>query len=348
MKQKLFILFICLSLLLAACSAMGQNTAATPEAIPTVLADNTIIAEGRVEPVRYAEITFNTSGLVNEVLVAEGQPVKKGDLLIRLGGESDASYAAARYEVVRVEKAMNDLINDSQEDLAQTVIDLDQAQEDLEKAEVYLHYLQTSKKVPQPETFVYYIKRGKGYDVRLRTRFYKGPAPANWITLAEDDVALKKAKVEEFQGTLDRMKENGVDTEELGVLEAQLEAAKAELARFEVTAPFDGVVAKMNAKQGSSIRTGEVAVTIADFSSWLVSTTDLTEIDVVELTENDPVLIRLDAIPDVELKGTVLSIGQIYTENQGDVVYEVTVQLTDAHPAMRWGMTASVTFPNED
>ena len=42
----------------------------------------------------------------------------------------------------------------------------------------------------------------------------------------------------------------------------------------------------------------------------------------------------------MELKGTILSIGQTYTENQGDIVYEVTVQLTEAHPAMRWGMTA--------
>jgi hypothetical protein len=52
----------------------------------------------------------------------------------------------------------------------------------------------------------------------------------------------------------------------------------------------------------------------------------------------------LDALPDVELKGQILSIGQNYSENQGDVVYEVTILLTDTHPAMRWGMTAAVKF----
>ena len=61
-----------------------QTTEATPEVIPTVIADSTIIAEGRVEPVRDAEIAFITSGLVSEVLVEEGQPVKKGELLIRV------------------------------------------------------------------------------------------------------------------------------------------------------------------------------------------------------------------------------------------------------------------------
>jgi multidrug resistance efflux pump len=250
--------------------------------------------------------------------------------------------------VTSAQKALNDLIKDSQADLAQTVIDLKQSREDLEKAEVYLHYLQNSKKVPQPETFVYYIKRGKGYEVRLRTHFQKGPAPAGWITQAENDVALKKAEVERLESTLNRMKENGVDTEELAVLEAQLNVAKARVAAFEITAPFDGVVAELNARAGSSIRTGEVAVILADFSNWLVKTTDLTEIDVVNLAENGPVAVKLDALPDVELHGAILSIGQTYSENQGDVVYEVAVQLTEAHPAIRWGMTASLTFNNQD
>ena len=345
MKHKFFIMLIGLALLFTACSPAAT---ATSEVIPTVIADSTIIAEGRVEPLRYAEIAFNTSGLVSEVLVEEGQTVKKGELLIRLGGESDSNYAAAQYEVASAQKALNDLVKDSQADFAQAVVDLKQAKEDLEKAEVYLDYLQRSKKVPQPETFVYYIKRGKGYDVRLRTHYYKGPAPADWITKAQEDVALKKAETERLQNTVNRMKENGVDTEQLAVSEAELEAAKAKVTAFEITAPFDGVVAEMNAKAGSSIRPGEVAVVVADFSQWLVKTTDLTEIDVVELTEGDSVVVKLDALPDLDLKGTILSIGQTFLENQGDVVYEVTVQLTDTHPAIRWGMTASVTFANEE
>jgi hypothetical protein len=44
------------------------------------------------------------------------------------------------------------------------------------------------------------------------------------------------------------------------------------------------------------------------------------------------------------MKGEILFIGQTYSENQGDVVYEVTVLLTDTNPAMRWGMTAAVRF----
>ncbi len=154
---------------------------------------------------------------------------------------------------------------------------------------------------------------------------------------------VKKAELDNVQRTYDRLKD-GVDTDQLALLEAQLNAAKAGVASFSVIAPFDGVIAKLNARDGLSINAGQIAVIVADFSSWLVKTTDLTEIDVVELAEGQPVLVSLDAIPDVELTGTILSIGQSYAENQGDVVYEVTVLLTDTHPAMRWGMTAAVKF----
>jgi len=108
------------------------------------------------------------------------------------------------------------------------------------------------------------------------------------------------------------------------------------------------VVADLNARIGGSINAGERAVTVADFSQWLVQTTDLTEIDVVNLTEGQPVIVALDAIPDTELTGEILSIGQTFAENQGDIVYEVTILLTETHPAMRWGMTAAVNFELQD
>jgi multidrug resistance efflux pump len=348
MRHKLLITILGLSLLFTACSSAGNAGTATPEAIPPVIADSTIIAEGRVEPIRYAEIAFNASGVVSEVLVEEGQSVKKGELLIRLGGESNTQYAAAQFEVAEAQKALNDLLNAADADLAQAVIDLKEAKEDHKEAEQYLSYLKNSPKVPQSETFLYYIHTQKGADYRTRTRHWQGPAPEVWIIEAENDVALKKASMDKAQRTYDRMKENGVDIDQLAVLEAELTAAKAKVAAFEVIAPFDGVVANVNVKAGSSINPGEIAVTVADFSNWLIETTDLTEIDVVELAEDEPVSVTLDALPDVELKGTILSIGQTYGENQGDVVYDVSVLLADAHPAMRWGMTASVAFENEE
>ena len=120
--------------------------------------------------------------------------------------------------------------------------------------------------------------------------------------------------------------------------------ARAALANAEVRAPFAGVITKLDLKVGEFASAGTPVVTIADTSSWVVKTTDLTEIDVVELAEGDPATVTLDAIPGVELNGHILLIGQNYSQNQGDIVYEVTVLLTEKNPAMRWGMTAAVKF----
>lgn len=343
MKRPVPIVLLHLSLLLGACSPMGSAATPTSEAIPTGIADSTIIAEGRLEPIHYADIAFTTSGRISEVLVEEGQEVKKGEELIRLGDSSDTQYAAAQLERVSAQKALNDLVNTSGTDLAQAVIDLKDAKEEFDKAENYLTYLQNEDKVPQTETRSYLVQTRRGYEYRTRTKHFKGPAPEDWIIEAENDLALKKAELDAAQRAYDRLK-GGADSEQLAVLEARLEAAQAGIAAFSVIAPFDGIVADLNAQLGGTIQAGELAVTVADFSQWLVKTTDLSEIDVVALSEGRPVTVTLDAIPDAALTGEVLSIGQTFSENQGDIVYEVTILLTETDPAMRWGMTAAVAF----
>jgi HlyD family secretion protein len=305
------------------------------------------MAEGRLEPVHFADIAYSAGGRVSDVPVQEGQQVKKGDELIRLGNETDTAYAAAQLEMVSAQKAINDLANAAGTDLAQAVINLKEAQEEFDKADDYLRYLQNTRKVPQTETRSFLVQTWKGYEYRTKTKHFKGPAPEDWIIEAKNDLALKKAELDSAQRAYDRLKD-GADADQLAVLEARLDAAKAGLAAFSIIAPFDGVVADLNARTGSTINAGEQAVTLADFSEWLVKTTDLTEIDVVNLTEGQPVIVILDAIPETELTGTILSIGQTYSENQGDVVYEVTILLDDTHPAMRWGMTASASFGDQE
>ena len=346
MYRKMILLFTLGSLLFAACSpSASQTPAATPA--PTVKANSAIVAEGRLEPIRYAEIAFNTGGMVSEVLVKEGQAVKKGAALIRLGDETDSNYASAQLELANAQKALNDLQNTAGSDLAQAVIDLKAATEEYNDAVDYLDYLQKANKVPQTEERRFLVQTWKGFEYRVKTKSFKGPAPEDWIIEAQNDLALKKANMVEAQRTYDRMKA-GADADQLAVVEARLDAAKAGVAAFSVTAPFDAVVADLPAKLGNSIDAGQSAVTVADFSNWVVNTTDLTEIDVVKLKEGDPVVVTLDALPGVELNGTISSIGQTYSENQGDIVYEVTILLTDIHPDMRWGMTAAVNFENQD
>ena len=55
-------------------------------------------------------------------------------------------------------------------------------------------------------------------------------------------------------------------------------------------------------------------------------------------------VVTFDALPEVELKGAVDSIGTLYQTSSGDIVYPVKIKLIDTDPRLRWGMTAAVEF----
>ncbi len=342
MSTKMILLFLVTGLLCAACSNSAVQTV-EPTAVPVDTAGQAITAEGRLEPINFADVAYNASGVISDVLVKEGDPVKKGDVLVRLGNESDKAYTAAQLELATVQQEYDDLLNSSGTEAAQAVINLKDAQEEYKKANDYLTYLLNAKKVTQTETRSFLIQTWKGYEYRTKNKAFKGPAPEDWIVEARNDLALKKARLDDAQRTFDKLKD-GVDTEQLALLDAKLDAARAGVASLMVLAPFDGAVADLNAKVGESVSQGSIAATVSDFSNWIVKTTDLTELEVVNIQKGQPVSVVLDAIPDATLNGTVESISRTFEEKQGDVVYEVTIKLTDTHPSMLWGMTAVVSF----
>lgn len=348
MNRTFFIALVLLSLgiLLSACGSPA-NATGTPEVIPTVIADDTIIAEGRLEPVHFADVAYTASGTISEVLVQDGQEIRQGDVLVRVGGPLDMNYAAAEAELADAKQAINDLQKNADSQLAQVIIDLRDADIEQKEAAADLHYLQTDLTIHQTESKATLRRTPRGLQYVYKDRDFVAPAPVDWIIDAQNELALKTAKRDELQRAYDRMKD-GVDKDQLALLEARLHAAEAKVASFAVTAPFDGVVADLNAKVGSTVNDGQIAATLADFADWVVKTTDVTEIDVVNLSEGQPVKVTFDAFPDVELDGNVISIARLYTENQGDVVYEVTVVLTETNPEMRWGMTADVAFESEN
>jgi multidrug resistance efflux pump len=49
------------------------------------------------------------------------------------------------------------------------------------------------------------------------------------------------------------------------------------------------------------------AVSIADTSSWVIETTDITELEVVNVEVGQAVTFTADAFPDVELNGVVIA-----------------------------------------
>jgi multidrug resistance efflux pump len=103
-------------------------------------------------------------------------------------------------------------------------------------------------------------------------------------------------------------------------------------------------VAKVDISAGEEVNPGQPLITFADLSQWLVETTDLTENEIVNLSENMDVVVVPDALPDLQLKGKIESISDFYTEKAGDITYRVRVKLTETDPRLRWGMTTETRF----
>jgi len=354
MKKILYymiMLIAALGLALTACDS--QRTAEAPPATaPISVRPNGIIAEGKLKPAQAANLSFQARGMVAEINVKIGDQVNKGDVLARLANasEAEAQLASANLELVSAQQALNELLDSSGADLAQVVIDLKDAQEAYDKADDYLQYLQDSKKVPQTETRVFLIQTWKGYEYQYKTKNFKGPAPEDWIIEAENDLALKKAKLDELQQTYDRMKD-GADTDQLTLVEARLENARAQVAAAEsnlsnyvLTAPFNGEVADIAVEIGEQVGAESRAVSIVNTSSWIIETSDITELEVVDIAVGQNVTFTADALSDVLMNGVVSEISQSSFVENGDVIYTVRIAANDVDPRIKWGMTVEVTF----
>jgi multidrug efflux pump subunit AcrA (membrane-fusion protein) len=116
MKKNLVItIILALGVFLSACG--GANPAAgqpTPTEVPVAIAEGSIVVEGRLVPNDSVELAFDTAGEVAEVLVEEGDTVKAGDVIARLGNREalESSVAASKMQITSAQLEMLTAEND--------------------------------------------------------------------------------------------------------------------------------------------------------------------------------------------------------------------------------------------
>lgn len=182
-------------------------------------------------------------------------------------------------------------------------------------------------------------------------------AEANLARLQGDErqgsVQAASAGVENAQAQLDQVTA-GVGTSDLAGARAQVEQAKvqvkqAELALEQATlrSPISGTIAELNLEVGEVPGAAGAAVVVADMTIWRIETTDLTELQIVTIADGASVTITFDALPGVELPGTVTQIKPIGENKQGDITYTVVVTPDQQDARLRWNMTAAVAIQPE-
>ena len=167
-------------------------------------------------------------------------------------------------------------------------------------------------------------------------------AQAN-LALAQAELALAEQDYTEVQAGPDPDALEAAQAR-LAAAEAGLTAAQAALADTQLKAPFSGTLVKLDLKTGEQAIPGREAVVLADFSSWIVETDDLNEMEIPFVQVGQAVQVQPQALPELELSGEVSSIGQYFQEKFGDIVYTAKIALQDTDERLRWGMTVTVKF----
>jgi len=108
-----------------------------------------------------------------------------------------------------------------------------------------------------------------------------------------------------------------------------------------IKAPFDGVIASVNAGIGSYVSAGQPVATVIDTSSHIAEI-EIDEIDLARVKPGMEATISFDAIPGVKLPGKVDYIAAMAVPRGGMVTIPVKVAIEGSHELLKPGLTASV------
>ncbi len=302
----------------------GGASATAQPSIPPVAPSTEIVADGRVVPVRHAELGVAVPGTIVEVPVAEGDTVAAGDPLVRLDptaaqAEVDGATAAVTAAEANAAQAAAGVTQ------AKAVVDaadagVDQSAAGVDRARAARDALPSSASSAQERAADADVDAARAALVGARANLRSARAAATGATKAAAAATAEAARAK-----------------------AGLAAAQEALADLTITAPFAGTVASLEARVGERAAPGVPLVRLADASGWRVETTDLDETTVARVAVGAPVTITFDGLPGVTVDGTVTSVALFGSTSQGDIVYRAVVTPATTPEGLRWNMTATVT-----
>lgn len=281
-------------------------------------------------------LSTDVGGIVAEVPVRANQPVRRGQLLVRL---EDTPFRIAVTEAEAHLAQVKNELRAKRADYAEAEAALEQARRD---ADFYQRQLQRNEKM--------------------------GPVAVSEAQLDEARQALSRARAQiniNQQKLSSLAAELGGDTAtpleqqaDLRVAQAQLDRARYQLSRTALHAPVDGVVANELPQIGEMARAGFTLITLlSNEDTWVEA--NLKETQLAKIRPGQRARVAIDAYPGVEWEAAVESLSpasgsefalipaQNASGNWVKVVQRVPVRLRltggpDNQGPLRAGMSAEV------
>ena len=320
----------------------------------TELLVSKVSASGEIKPKEYVELQAEIAGGILELYVKEGDVVSKGDLLLKI--DPTQKETETRAQKASLESAQAEATNQkAQISLQETNLRRDQANVRVMEAEL----LRAQKDLELARgTF---DRKQQLYEDNLISREMYETAK-NTIVGAEATLAAAHARLEQAEA-------------QLAVAEVVLEQAgtsyKGALSRVErgrallsqnrdllsktiIRSPLTGVITKMNVEVGERAVPGTLnnpaatLMIIADLSV-IEAEIEVDETDIVHTKLGQKAEVKVNALPDNPLSGTVTEIGNSAITRTGQQQeakdFKVVIQLDDPPATLRPGLscTAEIT-----
>lgn len=254
-----------------------------------------VTASGEIVADRYADIGANVMGRLVSLAVAEGQQVRRGEVLARIDPVQAASQAAAL-----------------------------SAQLDALEAEV------GAAAAGEAET--------RQALERTRKLHADGVIAQADLDTAEAAAGTARAQLEAARRRVAQGR-------------AQLQQARDSLSKTEITAPIDGVVTRLDVREGEMVvigvqnQPGTILMTLSDLSS-INAEVKVAEAEVLRLRPGQKAFVTLEAVTGREFAGQVTEIGASALPVTGTGAaareFRVVVRLDQPDASLRPGLTCDV------
>jgi RND family efflux transporter MFP subunit len=166
------------------------------------------------------------------------------------------------------------------------------------------------------------------------------------IDLKNAELTLEEAEEDTYITVTGDIREQYTDPDEIDILELRVELAEA---RFEdaqkaleeanekspeIIAPFDGFVTAVNVDGGDEVKTGTVAVAVADPNKFEADIL-VSEMDIMDVELGGTAWVDIDAMSGVTLPAQVVHISPTATISSGVVNYQVKVEVESMEAVMQ-------------
>lgn len=290
-----------------------------------------VTASGEVKPTTYTNVTAQGFGRITEILVKEGDHIKKGDrLLLQENVQANADVQAQSASINASESG----VQAAEASFKAAQADLIQQQANLEKAKLDYDRGQGLFKdglIPKQD----FDQRKTGYDATVAA-----------VESSRARVLSLKAQMEMTRAQLNQSKAVLVHTKDI-------------LSKTTYTSPINGIVSYLPVRLGEYVvpgiqnANGSFLMTLSDMSV-VTSEVKVDETDIVNVRIGQDADVTIDAVPGKVFKGKVTEIGsqavlrssglattQTTTSNQEAKDFKVVVTLANPPDNVRPGLSTT-------